>query len=170
MAKESMTTTRLTMVGIRSRDLLWMFTVCTIVNIPMLYLISLGEKSVHLPMTVMIVLVNILNILGMIDAMDDLKAAGEDFDEQDHKSNIGRRFEETEWGMFNLFTDAARMRGSVASRRGVENKSLQFALADGGFSGVADSGFNRSQFARQMKGIWEDAGLEIPTKAQARLN
>ena len=102
MAKESMTKTRVTMVGIWSRDLLWMFTVCTIVNIPMLYLISLGEKSVHLPMTVMIVLVNILNILGMIDAMDDLKAAGEDFDEQDHKSNIGRRFEETYLGMFKL--------------------------------------------------------------------
>jgi len=75
---------------------------------------------------------------------------------------------ETEWGMFNLFTDAARMRGSVASRRGAENKGLQFALADGGFSGVADRGFNRSQFSRQMKGIWEDAGLEVPSKA--RLN
>tara|TARA_B100000614_G_scaffold262489_2_gene296293 strand:- start:35809 stop:37104 length:1296 start_codon:yes stop_codon:yes gene_type:complete len=89
----------------------------------------------------------------------------------DRYRTMGREGEvETEWGMFNLFTDAARMRGSVASRRGVENKGLQFALADGGFSGVADSGFNRSQFARQMKGIWEDAGLEIPTKAQARLN
>ena len=52
-----------------------MFTVCTIVNIAMLYLISSGAKSVYLPMTVMIVLVNILTILGMIDAMDDLKAA-----------------------------------------------------------------------------------------------
>ena len=102
MAKESMTATRVTMVGIRSRDLLWMFTVCTIVNIAMLYLISLGATSVYLPMTVMIVLVNILTILGMIDAMDDLKAASEDFDEQDQKSNIGRRFEETQWGMFKI--------------------------------------------------------------------
>ena len=68
MAKESMTATRVTMVGIRSRDLLWMFTVCTIVNIAMLYLISSGATSVYLPMTVMIVLVNILTILGMIDA------------------------------------------------------------------------------------------------------
>ncbi len=75
IAKESMTTTRVKMVGIRSRDLLWMFTVCTIVNIAMLYLISSGAKSVYLPMTVMIVLVNILTILGMIDATDDLKAA-----------------------------------------------------------------------------------------------
>ena len=97
MAKESMTTTRVKMVGIRSRDLLWMFTVCTIVNIAMLYLISSGATSVYLPMTVMIVLVNILTILGMIDAMDDL-----DFDEQDQKSNIGRRFEETQWGMFKM--------------------------------------------------------------------
>ena len=53
-------------------------------------------------MTVMIGLVNILTILGMIDAMDDLKAASKDFDEQDQKSNIGRRFEETQWGMFKL--------------------------------------------------------------------
>ena len=102
MPKESMTTTRVTMVGIRSRDLLWMFTVCTVVNIAMLYLISLGSAAVYLPMTVMIVLVNILTILGMIDAMDDLKAASEDFDEQDQKSNMGRRFEETQWGMFKM--------------------------------------------------------------------
>ena len=34
--------------------------------------------------------------------MDDLKAASEDFDEQDQKSNIGRRFEETQWGMFKM--------------------------------------------------------------------
>ena len=102
MAKESMTTTRVKMVGIRSRDLLWMFTVSTIVNIAMLYLISSGATSVYLPMTVMIVLVNMLTILGMIDAMDDLKAASEDFDEQDKKSNIGRRFEETQWGMFKM--------------------------------------------------------------------
>ena len=102
MARESMTTTRITMVGIRSRDLLWMFTVCTIVNIAMLYLISSGAKSVYLPMTVMIVLVNILTILGMIDAINDLKAASGDFDEQDQRSNIGRRFEETQWGMFKM--------------------------------------------------------------------
>ena len=79
-----------------------MFTVRTIVNISMLYLISSGATFVHLPMTVMFVLVNILTILGMIDAMDDLKAASEDFDEQDQKSNIGRRFEETQWGMFKM--------------------------------------------------------------------
>ena len=102
MAKESMTKMRIKMVGIRSRDLLWMFTVCTIVNIAMLYLISSGATSVYLPMTVMIVLVNVLTILGMIDAMDDLKAASEDFDEQDQKSNMGRRFEETQWGMFKM--------------------------------------------------------------------
>ena len=102
MAKESITTTRVIMVGIRRRDLLWMFTVCTIVNFAMLYLISSGATLVYLPMTVMIVLVNILTILGMIDAMDHLKAVSEDFDEQDHKSNIGRRFEETQWGMFKM--------------------------------------------------------------------
>ena len=102
MAKGSMTTTRVTMVGIGSRDLLWIFTVCTIVNIAMLYLISSVATPVHLLMTVMIVLVNILTILGMIDAMDDLKAASEDFDEQGQKSNIGRRFEETQWGMFKM--------------------------------------------------------------------
>ena len=102
MSKESITTTRVKIVGIRSRDLLWMFTVCTIVNIAMLYLISAGATSVYLPMTVMIVLVNILTILGMIDAMDDLKSASEDFDQQDQRSNIGRRFEETQWGMFKM--------------------------------------------------------------------
>ena len=41
-------------------------------------------------------------IQNQIDAMDDLKAASEDFDEQDQKSNIGRRFEETQWGMFKM--------------------------------------------------------------------
>ena len=102
MAKVLMTKTHVTMVGIRSRDLLWMFTVCTIVDIAMLYLISSGATPVYLPMTVMIVLVNILTILGMNDAMDDVKAASEDFDEQDQTSNIGRRFEETYLGMFKM--------------------------------------------------------------------
>ena len=101
MAKE-MTTNRITMVGIRSRDLLWMFTVGTIVNIAMLFLLSLGATSVYLPMTVMVVLVNIITILGTIDAMDDLKACSMDFDEEDKKSNVYRRFEETQWGMFKI--------------------------------------------------------------------
>ena len=101
MAKE-MTTNRITMVGIRSRDLLWMFTVGTIVNIAMLFLLSLGTTSLYLPMTVMIVLVNIITILGTIDAMDDLKACSMDFDEEDKKSNVYRRFEETQWGMFKI--------------------------------------------------------------------
>ena len=101
MAKE-MTADRITMVGIRSRDLLWMFTVGTIVNIAMLFLLSLGATSVYLPMTVMIVLVNIITILGTIDAMDDLKACSMDFDEEDKKSNVYRRFEETQWGMFKI--------------------------------------------------------------------
>ena len=101
MAKE-MTTNRITMVGIRSRDLLWMVTIGTIVNIAMLFLLSLGATSVYLPMTVMIVLVNIITILGTIDAMDDLKACSMDFDEEDKKSNVYRRFEETQWGMFKI--------------------------------------------------------------------
>ena len=101
MAKE-MTTNRITMVGIRSRDLLWMFTVGTIVNIAMLFLLSLGATSVYLPMTVMVVLVNIITILGTIDAMDDLKACSMDFDEEDKKSNVYRRFEETQWSMFKI--------------------------------------------------------------------
>ena len=102
MAKESMTATRVTMVGIRSRDLLWMVTAGFAINITMLFLISMGATSVYLPMTVVIVLSNLLTVLGAVDAMDDLKAAGDDFDEQDKKSNIGRRFEETQWGMFKM--------------------------------------------------------------------
>ena len=101
MAKE-MTTNRISMVGIRSRDLLWMVTVGFFINLAMLFLISMGATSVYLPMTVIIVLANVLTILGAIDAMDDLKAAAMDFDEQDQKSNIGRRFEETQWGMFKI--------------------------------------------------------------------
>ena len=79
-----------------------MFTVGTIVNIAMLFLFSLGAKSVYLPMTVMIVLINIITVLGTIDAMDDLKACSMDFDEEDKKSNVDRRFEETQWGMFKI--------------------------------------------------------------------
>ena len=73
MAKE-MTTNRITMVGIRSRDLLWMVTVGFFINIAMLFLLSLGATSVYLPMTVVNVLANLLTILGAVDAMDDLKA------------------------------------------------------------------------------------------------
>ena len=101
MAKE-MSTNRITMVGIRSRDLLWMVTVGFFINIAMLFLVSLGATSVYLPMTVVIVLANLLTILGAVDAMDDLKACSMVFDEEDKKSNIYRRFEETQWGMFKI--------------------------------------------------------------------
>ena len=101
MGKE-MTTNRITMVGIRSRDLLWMVTVGFFINIAMLFLLSLGATSVYLPMTVVIVLANLLTIPGTVDAMDDLKACSMDFDEEDKKSNIYRRFEETQWGMFKI--------------------------------------------------------------------
>ena len=71
------------MVSIRSAGFLRMFTVCTIINIAIFYMISSGAMSVYLHMTVMILLVNIFTILGMIDTMCDLKAASEDFDDQD---------------------------------------------------------------------------------------
>lgn len=72
-----------------------MFTVCTNINIAIFYLISSGAMSVYLHMAVMIVIVDIFTILGMIDTVCDLKAASDDFDDQDQKSKIGRRFEET---------------------------------------------------------------------------
>ena len=46
-----------------------MFTVCTIVNIAMLYLIRSGATFDYLPMTVCLVLVNILNVLELMNRL-----------------------------------------------------------------------------------------------------
>jgi len=61
----------------------------------------------------------------------------------------------TEWDMFNTFTHGAKMAGSLASRGSNENKGLLYALADGGFTGVAQSGFNRDQFKSKMADMYE---------------
>jgi len=61
---------------------------------------------------------------------------------------------DTEWDMFNLFTDVAKGSGTLHSRASNENKALQFGMADGSFSGVAAHGFNRSQFKDSMDELY----------------
>jgi hypothetical protein len=56
----------------------------------------------------------------------------------------------TEWDVFNLMTDAAKGLGSMSARRNAEDKALSFALYEGGITGVAERGFNKGRFERDM--------------------
>lgn len=57
---------------------------------------------------------------------------------------------ETEWDLFNLMTDAAKGLGSMAARRNAEEKALTFAMHSGGFAAVAENGYNKNVFEREM--------------------
>lgn len=57
---------------------------------------------------------------------------------------------ETEWDLFNLMTDAAKGLGSMAARRNAEEKALTYAMHNGGFSGIAESGFSRVDFEKSL--------------------
>ena len=60
----------------------------------------------------------------------------------------------TEWDFFNTWTHSAKMAGTLASRGSNENKALLYGLADGSFTGVAQSGFNRDHFRQKMADLY----------------
>tara|TARA_B100001778_G_scaffold334952_3_gene349548 strand:- start:2067 stop:3359 length:1293 start_codon:yes stop_codon:yes gene_type:complete len=90
------------------------------------------------------------DVLGIIRDRGDIN---EEFYERCHdlgKNAYGDDELATEWDVFNLMTDAAKGLGSMAARRNAEDKALTFAMYDGGITGVADHGFNRTAFETSM--------------------
>lgn len=90
------------------------------------------------------------DVLGVIRDRGDLNEA---FYERCHdlgKNAYADDELETEWDVFNLMTDAAKGLGSMAARRNAEDKALTFAMSEGGITGVAERGFNRAAFERDL--------------------
>lgn len=90
------------------------------------------------------------DVLGMLRDRGEIN---DDFYDRCHDLGKGAYADDelkTEWDMFNLWTDAAKGLGSMSTRRNAEDKALTLAMSDGGFSGVAERGFNRKQFESDM--------------------
>lgn len=90
------------------------------------------------------------DVLGMLRDRGEIN---DDFYERCHDLGKGAYADDelnTEWDMWNLWTDAAKGLGSMSTRRNAEDKALTLALSDGGFSGVAERGFNRKSFESEM--------------------
>jgi hypothetical protein len=90
------------------------------------------------------------DVLGRMRDAGDLNEAFYDRCHDLGKNAYGDDELETEWDVFNLMTDAAKGLGSMSARRNAEDKALSFAMYDGGLTGVAQHGFNRGQFERDM--------------------
>lgn len=88
--------------GTRGRDLLWIMTMVTVVNLVVLGLIGAGFEATYIPATILLAFLTIMGILGGIDAMDDIAAVAEDADDEERKTKSHARFEATMWMPFKV--------------------------------------------------------------------
>jgi len=91
---------RIQMIGLRGRDLLWNMSMGLLGNLAIIGILTFGGDAAYLPMTVMVVLVNLLSALGSLGAMDDIRATSLDFDEEEAKTQLAKRFKVTPWGPY----------------------------------------------------------------------
>ncbi len=76
-------------------SILLMTTAGIFFNLVTIGLIAFAGDSIHLPLTIMVVLVNLLLGAGTIDGIGDFQAILSDYDEGEQKTNLSRRFNET---------------------------------------------------------------------------
>jgi hypothetical protein len=91
---------RIQMIGLRGRDLFWIMSMGLVGNLTIIGILTFGGNAAHLPMTVMVVLANLLVVMGVLGAMDDIRGITLDFDEEEAKTNMAKRFDATPWGAF----------------------------------------------------------------------
>jgi len=91
---------RIQVMGLRGRDLLWIMSIGLLANLAIIGLLTFGGDAAYLPMTVMVVLANLLSVMGSLNAMDSIRATSLDFDEEEAKTHLAKRFEATPWGVF----------------------------------------------------------------------
>ena len=91
---------RIQMLGLRGRDLFWIMSMGLVGNLTIIGILTFGGNVAYLPMTVMVVLANLLVVMGVLGAMDDIHGITLDFDEEEAKTNVAKRFDATPWGAF----------------------------------------------------------------------
>ena len=69
-------------------------------NLSTIALIAFGGVSIHLPLTVIIILVNLLVAAGTADGISDWDAVREDYDEEEKTTRLAQRFAQTSTTFF----------------------------------------------------------------------
>ena len=64
-------------------------------NLATIALIAFAGDSIHIPLTVMIILVNLLVAAGTVDGISDWDAVRLDYDEEEQKTHLAERYAQT---------------------------------------------------------------------------
>ena len=69
-------------------------------NLAIIGVLTFGGNASYLPITVMVVFANLLFVMGSLAAMYDTRVTTLDFDEEEAKTNMVKRFAATPRGVF----------------------------------------------------------------------
>jgi hypothetical protein len=69
-------------------------------NLTTIALMAFAGESIHLPLTVIIILVNLLVAAGSADGISDWDAVRKDYDEEEKKTHLAERFAQTSTTFF----------------------------------------------------------------------
>ena len=64
-------------------------------NLTTTALIAFAGETIHIPLTVIIILVNLLVAAGVVDGISDWDAVRLDYDEEEKKTHLAERYEQT---------------------------------------------------------------------------
>ena len=71
-------------------------------NLSTIALIAFAGESIHIPITVIIILVNLLVAAGVVDGISDWDAVRLDYDEEEKKTNLAERYAQTNTSFFKV--------------------------------------------------------------------
>ena len=71
-------------------------------NLSTIALIAFAGESIHIPITVIIILVNLLIAAGVVDGISDWDAVRLDYDEEEKKTHLAERYAQTNTSFFKI--------------------------------------------------------------------
>ena len=71
-------------------------------NLSTIALIAFAGESIHIPLTVIIILVNLLVAAGAVDGISDWDAVRLDYDEEEKKTHLAERYAQTNTSFFKV--------------------------------------------------------------------
>ena len=71
-------------------------------NLSTIDLIAFAGESIHIPITVIIILVNLLVAAGVVDGISDWDAVRLDYDEEEKKTHLAERYAQTNTSFFKI--------------------------------------------------------------------
>ena len=71
-------------------------------NLSTIALIAFAGESIHIPLTVIIILVNLLVAAGAVDGISDWDAVRLDYDQEEKKTHLAERYAQTNTSFFKV--------------------------------------------------------------------